>query len=166
MSRPLADRAQVLVVALWLAVAAAILDAYAHANRISVVQDAINAQETLEGVPVRVDPDLVDRADLYVTLGLVAMGATALLVLAAWIWWRRAVAGDLRAARARGLAAGAGGALLVGLVLLGVGARDEDVLADQRLPDGLSMGADALIVLAAILAIGVVRRRTDATLRR
>ena len=162
MHRPLADRALVLVVALWAAVAAAILDAYAHANRISVVQGAVNEQERLEGVAVQVDPDLVDSADLYVTLGLVAMAATLAVALLAWLWWRRSVAG---APRPRLLTAGAAAAALGALVLLVVGARDEEALADQRLPDGLSMGGDAVLVLAAVLAIGVVRRRTDAARR-
>lgn len=186
------------IITLWLSVAAAVADAYAHASRLRLVQDAIDAQ--VERVPLRLPADEVDRADTWVSIALVVSSVLLAITALAWLAWQHRVAALLRA-RTRGwrgdpgrgvavwlipfvnfvapllvvaeLARGAGRRMQVTLaawwlawlgsaVLAGFGTKHPDVLADQRLPDGLAVAGDVLSVAAAVLAIGIVRHLTVA----
>jgi len=196
--RTLEGRAQLAIITLWLSVAAAVADAYAHASRLKLVQDAIDAQ--LEDVPLQLPADDVDRADGWVSLTLVVSSVLLFAAAVAWLAWQYRAAGILRGRTrgwrgdpARGVAVwlipvvnfvapvlvvaelvrGAGRRMhatlaawwlswLGAAVLAGFGTKNPEVLADQRLPDGLAVAGDVLSVAAALLAIGIVRHLTVA----
>jgi len=94
--RSLEGRAQVAVVALWLTVVASIADAYAHAHRLRLVQDAVEQQ--LPGVRLALPRDAVEHANDYVDIALVV--STVLLVVAAVAWLVFQVAAHRRLAPA------------------------------------------------------------------
>lgn len=198
MLRTLEGRAQLAIITLWLSVAAAVADAYAHASRLKLVQDGIDAQ--VERVPLQLPADEIDRADGWVSLTLTVSSVLLAATAVAWLLWQYRVAVLLRARTrgwrgdpARGVAVwlvpvlnlvapllvvaelvrGAGRSMQLTLagwwlawlgsaVLAGFGTRNPDVLADQRLPDGLGVTGDVLAVAAALLAIGIVRHLTVA----
>lgn len=200
--RTLEGRAQLTVILLWVAVAASIADAYAHVNRLRIVQDAVDNQ--VEGVRLAVPADVIDRADTYVSVTLVV--STVTLVVAAVLWmawqllahrrladamtgWRAdprtsvvtwivpvanllapvlVVAALLRVVgrRSTGLLVGWWATWIAATVLAGFATGNPRDLADQRLPDILAMVGDGLSVVAAVLAIGVVRRLTEGVLAR
>lgn len=201
MLRTLEGRAQLAIITLWLSVVAAVADAYAHASRLKLVQDGIDAQ--VERVPLQLPAADVDRADTWVAVALIASSVALVLTAVAWLAWQHRAASLLqtrtrgwRGDPARGvvvwlipvanlvapllvvaeLVRGAGlrmpltlGAWwlswLAAAVLAGFGTKHPDVLADQRLPDGLAVAGDVLTVAAGLLAIGIVRHLTVATAR-
>lgn len=200
MPRSILGRAQLLVVALIMVIAAAILDAYAHAHRFTLVQDALDVQ--LDGVLIALPQDTADRANSYVTAALIGSSIALVVAAVAWVMWQVRAAqlargridgwrGDPRtgalvwfaplvnlvapplvvAALMRAWSRPA--PLLIGAwwftwlastVLAPFGTRRPEALADQRLPDVLAIASDVFLVAAGLLAIGVVRRITDAAL--
>jgi len=90
--RTLEGRAQLTVIALWVTVAASIADAYAHVNRLRIVQDAVDAQ--LDGILLAVPADVIGRADDYVSITLVV--STVMLVVTAVLWMTWQVAAHRR----------------------------------------------------------------------
>lgn len=198
MLRTLEGRAQLAVIALWIAVVASIADAYAHVNRLRLVQDAVNTQ--VDGAVIALPADVLDRADTYVSITLVASTVTLVAAAVVWMTWQvhahRRVTDGMSGWRAEPRmsviswivpvanllapvlvvaalfrAAGRNAndllitwwlAWIVATVLAGVGTRRTENVADQRLVDGIAMLGDVVTVAAAVLAIGVVRRLTDA----
>ncbi|WP_372790889.1 DUF4328 domain-containing protein [Paraconexibacter sp.] len=102
MLRTIEARAQAAVLTLWIVVAVAVADVYAHANRLRLVQDAVDEQ--VPGVPLRLPTDVVNRADAWVTIGLIASTLAFLLAAAAWLAFQypvhRRLAADMTAWRA------------------------------------------------------------------
>lgn len=88
MLRTLEGRAQLTVVALWVAAVASIADAYAHVNRLRIVQDAVNTQ--VGDVAIAVPDSVIGRADDYVTITLVLSVVCLLAVAALWLPWQHA----------------------------------------------------------------------------
>ncbi len=84
--RTLEGRAQLTVILLWVTVAASIADAYAHVNRLRIVQDAVDNQ--VEGVLLAVPADLIDRADTYVSVTLVVSTVTLVVAAVLWMAWQ------------------------------------------------------------------------------
>lgn len=86
MLRTFEGRAQLAVILLWVTVAASIADAYAHVNRLRIVQDAVDNQ--VEGVLLAVPSDVIDRADTYVSVTLVVSTLALLLAAGMWMAWQ------------------------------------------------------------------------------
>lgn len=207
MLRTLSGRAYLAVILLWIAVGAAVLDAYAHADRLRLVQEALDSRPGDSDIAL--PADTVDRADTLVTIALVGSTVVLVLVALAWLAWQYRLAVLLRAAGGRApapdatwrteprtgvlvwlvpvanlvaplvvvdrLARVAGQRIaplvaawwvswIASAVLTALGTGDPEALADQRLPDGLAVAGDVLTVVAAVLAIRIVSRLTDATL--
>lgn len=97
--RTLEGRAQLAIITLWLSVALAVADAYAHANRLKLVQDALDGLP--EGTFIAIPAAELERADDYVTAALIGSTLALVVTAVAWLAWQHRVAVLLRA-RTRG----------------------------------------------------------------